>query len=92
VSGASTKARKAPSGGSRTRRAELQLLLEAKGIEGYVLPRQEHGTIERPAQGWYVKLADDRVEFLGDYMMLAAARMDLFLPAPSNGRKRTRAK
>jgi hypothetical protein len=66
------------------------MLLEAKGIDGYVLPRQEHGTLERPAQGWYVKLADERVEFLGDYMMLAAARMDACLAPASNGRRRQR--
>lgn len=71
----------------RTRREELQALLEAKGVDGYVLPRQEKGTIERPAQGWYVKLEDERVEFLGDYMMLAAVRMDLVV-APQNGRRK----
>jgi len=74
--------------GSRGRRAELQKLLEAKGIDGYVLPRQEKGTLERPAQGWYVKLEDGRTEFLGDYSMLAAMRLELFVTPAHNGRKR----
>lgn len=45
------------------------------GEAGYVLPRQMHGTAERPAQGWYAKLLDDSVVFLGDYSALAAAKI-----------------
>ncbi len=41
------------------------------GDLGQVLPRQSHGTIERPAAGWYAVLADDDVVFLGDYTLLA---------------------
>jgi hypothetical protein len=39
--------------------------------QGYVLPRQSHGTIERPAQGWYAKLTSGDVVFLGDYELIA---------------------
>lgn len=42
------------------------------GERGTVLPRVEHGSTERPAQGWYAELADGRMVFLGDYSMLAA--------------------
>lgn len=52
----------------RTRRAELQRML---GERGTVLPRVEHGTPERPAQGWYAELVDGKTVFLGDYSMLA---------------------
>jgi hypothetical protein len=41
------------------------------GERGTVLPRVEHGTLERPAQGWYAQLVDGRTVFLGDYSMLA---------------------
>lgn len=34
-------------------------------------PRQEHGTPQRRAQGWYAELHDGRVVFLGDYAGLA---------------------
>lgn len=52
------------------RREQLQRLL---GDHGTVLPRQDHGTPARPAQGWYAKLtADERIVFLGDYTTLAA--------------------
>lgn len=51
----------------RSRRAELQRML---GELGEVLPRQVHGTPERPAQGWYAQLADE-VVFLGDYTGIA---------------------
>jgi hypothetical protein len=61
--------KKAP---SRSRRSELQALL---GELGTVLPRQNHGTIERPAQGWYAELEDGGVIFLGDYTTIAVSRI-----------------
>ena len=53
---------------SRNRRNELQAEL---GDLGVVLPRQDHGTPTRRAQGWYAELYDGRVAFLGDYAALA---------------------
>jgi hypothetical protein len=50
-----------------SRRAELQRLL---GELGTVLPRQAHGTLERPAQGWYATINEETI-FLGDYAALA---------------------
>lgn len=57
---------------SRSRQGELQRML---GEAGTVLPRQEHGTMERRAQGWYAELVDGSVVFLGDYTTLAAVRI-----------------
>lgn len=46
------------------------------GDLGTVLERQAHGSIDRPAQGWYACMAaDGEVVFLGDYSMLAALRI-----------------
>ncbi len=42
------------------------------GERGTILPRVDHGTPERPAQGWYAKLTDGQEVFLGDYSMIAA--------------------
>lgn len=56
----------------RSRRAELQRML---GTLGTVLPRQAHGTVQRPAQGWYAQLDNGKLVFLGDYSMLAALRI-----------------
>ncbi len=64
-----------------SRRAELQRLL---GTLGTVQPRQAHGTLERPAQGWYALLADGTLVFLGDYAalaMVAIARLVEGVPA-----------
>ena len=55
---------------SRTRQGELQRLL---GDAGTVLPRQMHGTMARPAQGWYAQLNSGEEIFLGDYSSLAVA-------------------
>jgi hypothetical protein len=55
--------------GLRTSRERLQR--ELGDDQGYVLPRQPHGTLERPAQGWYAKLTSGEVTFLGDYELLA---------------------
>jgi hypothetical protein len=57
---------------NRSRRAQLQRLM---GDMGVVLEHQAHGTIERPAQGWYAQLADGKLVFLGDYAMLAAMKI-----------------
>ncbi len=57
----------------RSRRAELQRLL---GERGTVLPRLPHGTVDLPAQGWYAKMPDGAVVFLGDYVALATAAID----------------
>ena len=57
----------------RSRRGELQRLL---GNRGTVLPRQEHGTPARPAQGWYAELAGGAIVFLGDYCSLAALTIE----------------
>lgn len=57
----------------RSRRGELQRLL---GERGTVLPRQEHGTPARPAQGWYAELAHGVTVFLGDYCSLAALKIE----------------
>jgi hypothetical protein len=56
----------------RSRRGELQRLL---GELGEVLPRQSHGTPQRPAQGWYAELRTGEVVFLGDYEALASHRI-----------------
>jgi hypothetical protein len=48
------------------------------GDGGTVLPRHMHGTIERPAQGWYAEIAGEIV-FLGDYTLLAAGRIQLLV-------------
>ena len=56
----------------RTRRAELQRLL---GERGEVLPRVAHGSSEFPAQGWYARLLDGVVVFLGDFVAIAGARI-----------------
>jgi hypothetical protein len=61
-----------PKRASRTRRQALQNLL---GDVGTVLPRQEHGTTHRRAQGWYAELVDGRTVFLGDDSTLAAAQI-----------------
>jgi hypothetical protein len=53
---------------SSTRRGELQ---QALGDLGVVPGRQDHGTIQRRAQGWYAELYDGRDVFLGDYTALA---------------------
>jgi hypothetical protein len=53
---------------SSTRRGELQ---SALGDLGTVTARQEHGTLERRAQGWYAELHDGRDVFLGDFTMIA---------------------
>jgi hypothetical protein len=56
----------------RSCQARLQRLL---GDLGWVLPRQEHGTPERPAQGWYAQLDTGKLVFLGDYTLLAALKI-----------------
>jgi hypothetical protein len=48
------------------------------GDLGTVLPRVEHGTSQRPAQGWYAQLNGDGEVFLGDYSGLAAVRIEQF--------------
>lgn len=54
---------------SRSRRAELQREL---GDVGEVLERQNHGTVDMPAQGWYALVAaTGDVVFLGDYTAIA---------------------
>jgi len=53
---------------SHTRQLELQIAL---GDLGTVLPRQNHGTPQRRAQGWYAELVDGNTHFLGDYTGLA---------------------
>ena len=61
----------------RSRQAELQRML---GDRGTVLPRQKHGTVQRPAQGWYAELGADReVVFLGDYTSLAGVAIQRIL-------------
>jgi hypothetical protein len=55
---------------SKSRRIELQ---RALGDLGTIPPRQEHGTQQRRAQGWYAELYDGRTVFLGDYAGLALA-------------------
>ena len=59
-----------PNRPSRNRRNELQAAL---GDLGIVLPRQDHGTPARRAQGWYAELHDGTVAFLGDYAALAVS-------------------
>jgi hypothetical protein len=54
----------------RSRRGELQRLL---GDLGTVLKRQSHGTPQRPAAGWYAKLSDGQIVYLGDYSALAVS-------------------
>jgi hypothetical protein len=57
----------------RSKRGELQRML---GELGEVLPRQNHGTPQRPAQGWYARIASSgEVVFLGDYHHLAGAKL-----------------
>lgn len=57
----------------RSRRGELNRLL---GALGDVLPRQETGTFERPAAGWYAVMAGDgRLEFLGHSELIAAVKI-----------------
>jgi hypothetical protein len=60
----------------RSRRGELQRLL---GDLGTVLPRVAHGSPERPAQGWYARLADGSEIFLGDYVAVAAVAINRLL-------------
>lgn len=53
----------------RSRRGELQRLL---GDAGEVLPRMPRGTFTMPAQGWYARMADGELRFLGDHSPIAA--------------------
>jgi hypothetical protein len=46
------------------------------GDLGTVLPRIEHGSADRPAQGWYAEINGDGEVFLGDYSMLAGSRIE----------------
>ena len=57
---------------SRNRIGELQRLL---GDAGEVLPRVAHGSPQYPAQGWYARLTDGKVHYLGDYSSLASQRI-----------------
>lgn len=57
------------------KRVELQRMLGDRGI---ILERVAHGTLDRPAQGWYAMLDGEEV-FLGDYFTLAAQRLMLML-------------
>jgi hypothetical protein len=67
----------------RSRKGELQ---RALGDLGVVLPRHEHGTVERPAQGWYAELTGGKVVFLGDYSALAVLRIqELKVKAEADG-------
>jgi hypothetical protein len=56
----------------RSLRAQLQ---NALGDRGEILPHQKRGTFERPARGWYAKLVDGSVVFLGDHTMVAAVEI-----------------
>jgi hypothetical protein len=56
----------------RSKRAQLQRIM---GEMGTVLPHSPHGTVERPAQGWYARLATGKLIFLGDSAMLAAGKI-----------------
>jgi hypothetical protein len=53
----------------RSRRYELQRLL---GDLGEILPRVECATPARPAKGWYARLSDGKIRFLGDNTRIAA--------------------
>jgi hypothetical protein len=57
----------------RSRRHELQRML---GELGTILPRLDHGTVSRPAQGWYAQLAGGEEVFLGDYAGLAVLTIE----------------
>ena len=52
----------------RSRRGELQRLL---GEQGEILPRISIATVQMPAQGWYARMADGELTFLGDNTRLA---------------------
>ncbi len=52
----------------RTRRYELQSLL---GDRGEVLPRVECATPTLPAKGWYARMKDGKIRFLGDNTRIA---------------------
>lgn len=63
----------------RRDRSRRGLLQRIAGELGTVLPRVPHGTLRRPAQGWYIRLelgerAGEEV-FLGDYSGLAEHKL-----------------
>jgi hypothetical protein len=47
------------------------MLQRQLGDLGEVLPRLEHGTPRMRAQGWYARLRDGKVHFLGDSTPIA---------------------
>lgn len=65
----------------RSRRGLLQRLA---GDVGTVLPRVDHGTMRRPAQGWYI-IVGDREVFLGDYSGLAELKLEQLKRELANG-------
>lgn len=54
--------------GDRSRRAELQRLL---GDNGEILPWRARGTPTLRAAGWYARMADGKLRFLGDHTPVA---------------------
>lgn len=61
---------------ARRDRSRRGLLQRMAGELGTVLERIPHGTLRRPAQGWYLRLEDGQEIFLGDYSGLAEHKIE----------------